>query len=343
MLHDGLRSAIGGLQAAARTSREAHGRAPDFGEPEAVMGALARLADDATATLGSSAAVKISAALLVAAPEMSIEVVPESTGEARDLVRTLPVGDLMPLRGLPPDTEVAFAWQRAASPSDAGIPSWAAVLGERLRPTDRKRIAGWLEDMGRGVGSFVTAGLLSGKGQPALFVFSPRGDAAAGRRALGAVAGVLQVPALARPLNAFVGPLGITTASREIPGIGTATELRFRRTARPGPGEEAVAVDVALSSRDGSVALIAGSAGAGARLGELLTSASGDAADAVLARAVNRAGKDAAIAAVARFRDESGLPGWAAVTVGSDRHVLRLDLTASDVAAKALIRAGLAP
>src|SRR5207249_2894163 len=111
---------------------------------------------------------------------------------------------------------------------------------------------------------------LSGKGQPALFVFSPRGDAAAGRRALGAVAGVLQVPALARPLDAFVGPLGITTASREIPGIGTATELRFRRTARPGPGEEAVAVDVALSSRDGSVALIAGSAGAGARLGELL-------------------------------------------------------------------------
>jgi hypothetical protein len=350
MLQDGFRGALGGLQAAARTSREAHGRDADFGEPEAVIGALAKLADEMTGVLGSASAAKLSAALLGPVPEMSIEVVPESVGAARDLVRTLTVGDLLPLGRLPPDTDVALAWRRGPSEGeDAGIPGWSAVLGQRLRPADRKRIAAWMEDVGRATGSFVTGGLLSEGGVPTLFVLSPRGDALAGRRALEAVPTLLrQIPALAHPMDAFVGPLGITTGSREIEGIGPATEVRFRRAARsaaPRPDAEGVAIDLALSSHDGAMAMTAGGAGAALRLGELLTPvpALGIGRDAVVARAVNGAGKDAAFAGFARFRDESGPRGWAAVTVGSDRRVLRLALTASDVAAKALIRAGLAP
>jgi hypothetical protein len=129
-------------------------------------------------------------------------------------------------------------------------------------------------------------------------------------------------------------------------GFGATTELLIRRTRRSGASgtrEEALAVDLVLSSVDSRVAMIAGPEGAGTRVAELLKSVP-DAlgADPVVARALTRAGVGVAAVGLARFRDESGPSGWAALGIGSDRHVVRVELTASDVAARALLQACLA-
>jgi hypothetical protein len=346
-IQDGFRSALRGLETAAATSRRVHGRGPDFGDPQAVINALSHLADGATAVLGSAAEVSVSAALMGPIPELSIEIAAGPTGAASDLVRDMAVGDASPLLTLPSATEVAVLWQRPESKDEPStFARLTAVLGDRIGPNDRKRIARWAGDVDQGVGAIAMVGVISGIEGPGVFAVGPHGVGAALRRAVSALPSLLEIPAIARPLEAFVGRFQTKSGSHEVVGLGATTELLIRRTRRSGASgtrEEALAVDLVLSSVDSRVAMIAGPEGAGRRVADLLKSVP-DAigADPVVARAVTRAGVGVAVAGLARFRDESGSSGWAALGIGSDRHVVRVELTASDVAARALLQACLA-
>lgn len=342
-----VREALGSLQIADRASRVQHGRGPDFADPPAVIEALTGLADSAAAALGSASEVSASAMLLGPIPELRLEIVPERTGAASELVRSVAVGDASSLLALPASTELAVLWRRPESKGEPSLAERATlVFGARLSSRDRTRIAEWGSEVERATGTVTMAGVFAGPAGPGAFVVGPNGDGVSLRRAVLGVPSLLEIPALARPLGEFVGPFKIRQASHALAGLGSTTELLVRRTplrGREGARGGALSVDIVAASVEPRIAIVAGREGSGSRIGDMMTSShDGIGADPVVVRAVAGAGSQLAAAALVRFRDESGA-GWAALGLGSDRRVGWVELTASDIAARALLRICLAP
>ncbi len=326
------------LETADEANRRLHGgRAPDFGDPEAVIAALSGVSDDLRALVESTARVHVRATLVEPPFRARVDLEPEATGATRAFTDGLASGDLSVVAELPASTEAAIVWRRTASfDPTAALSRVRAVFGDRLRDRDVARLASWVTDVDRGLGTVASLGVLNDE-RPEGFVLSPAGDGAALCRATGDLAEIGAIPAIALPLRHFAGDASLSRAHATVPGFaGSATQLRLRSSNRSGaPSLEAVCA----TSRAGKGALVVASGDAGPALSQLLTEPRGASLgdDAIVGEILRRSHARGVGALVVKLTDPSGALGTAALVSGVDAGNPWAELDANDVGARLLL------
>jgi hypothetical protein len=345
-LSEAARATFGALRerlvvADAAGRRDHGGRAPDFGDPSAVIASVSGLGDGMIAVLGSASEARVTATFSEGTPLVRVELSPDAMGAARDLTRTLPVGSLEPLLTLP-DWVDAVLFNRSGE--SGGGPALAdrldGILGSRLAPSEREKTLGFVNGIARGVGQVQAVGLF-GAQDTGLFVLGPSGDGAELRRAVLSLPDVARARAIADPLQTFVGRATFTRVKSK---SGTDHVARVLLHGSPSPAGKGAAsnpdISVVASSSGERVAVVAAKGDAAAKLGELLAPDTGRtlAADTVIARAVARAGVEADGALCLRVLSEDGSRSFAVVTAGSNRRVTWAEVGAGKEAFRLLAR-----
>lgn len=250
------------LAAKASETRKEHGRPADFADPEAVLA----LGDGAVRTLLGLFASSERLTLVLRPEADRLELVvtlgPREGGELARAVAALEVGSLEPLLALP---QIAFAVlsrssdaERTASaenPADA----LRTLLGPRLSEKDAAPLADALRSFHRGRGSVTLFGLLAG-GEP--FVKQDARDPKELERGIRGLLASGRVPAIADPLEPFVGKIGVPERVGPTAGSeGSALRVGIGRMGRGGPGELLIQVRgetaVLIASEDARPGLVA--------------------------------------------------------------------------------------
>jgi hypothetical protein len=224
------------LQALARSDRAQHGgRAPDFGDPGAVISALNAGIDRVLAGLGASRQIRLRVDL---GPERLVfvgELEPEPEGPAQDLVAGLSVGDARALLALPAGAEVAATWrthraqrERAAATVVDGI---GRLFGERLVAADHARLARWAADAARSVGDRAAIGWLDPPEGASVVAQLDVADGAAFDAVWPGIADLSKMDAIAAPVGALFGRPNVSFDRPTVAGIeGSASRARVRFT-----------------------------------------------------------------------------------------------------------------
>lgn len=326
------------LEAADDANRRLHGgRAPDFGDPAAVIGALSGVSDEIRSLLESTARVHVRATLVEPPFRARVDLEPEAIGATRTFTDTLASGDLSVVAALPASTEAAVVWRRSASfDPTAALSRVRALFGDRLRERDVARLASWVTDVDRGLGTVAAVGV-SNDERPEGFVLSPSGDGVALCRATGDLVEIGAIPAIDLPLRHFVGDARLSRSHATVPGFaGAATQLRVRSSNHAGtPSLDAVCA----TSRARKGALVVASGDAGPALSALLTESHGASLgdDPIVGEIVGRTHARGVGALVVKLTDPSGALGTAALVSGVDAGSPWAELDANDVGARLLL------
>lgn len=216
------------------SQRSAHGgRAPDFGEPRAIVGALDGWMQGRLGALrdlrGTHVAIDVgddTVTAVLSAPPASSE------GAASSLVAAIHPGDTAPLASLPRETVLALLTRDdavARATEAAGLESTiVATLGPRLAAPDAKRVHAAIDDWGVARGDWATLALTltpSERGVVADVASSDPARTARGvREAMDLVA---HVPAFRDPLEGWLGARDLTLGAAEVPGGGHASTATF--------------------------------------------------------------------------------------------------------------------
>jgi hypothetical protein len=277
------------------------GRAPDFGDPRAILDA-ADAAIRARVTLLSEAR-DVRLELDVAEDRLRADLVVapgDGDADAGGLVDSMRPGDALPLARAPSDSVVALLLRDDAPSRAAGARDLAAtlarVMGERLKHDDERAVRVALDDWARGRGDWVTAAIPWGETR-GMFVRTPAAEREVAVRAVRELVGVTQRAsfgdAIARALS--VGPASIGAA--DVPSFGRATLATF--TPRAGAVRpNAAPLGVAWGVRDGELFLAAGEGAARLLAAQSSSATLGD--DPVVAHALADLGSDAVLAVVAQ-------------------------------------------
>jgi hypothetical protein len=337
-----------------RALRAAHGgRAPDFGDPAAIVAVmdhamqsrLAVLADLAGAHVGvtvSDGDLRVVATAKAASPG----------GVASKAIAGVASGDVAPLLAVTGDA-VAALLVRSSSDESQGQAAgdfesaFTAALGPRLAEDGAKRIHEAIDDWSRAKGDAWTAALVSSAASSGDGASAPR----AARSALGsggvlvdaqakdpklaaraireALESAAKVPALREPLASWLGVRDVKLGAADVPGGGHAALASLVRDAPPALAIAwiAGASDVKLALAETPAPLLAPPA-AGHALGDDATiraslAALGPVAGAVVLQPA-RAGCEGAQGGVVLawgHRDEGGTPAVWASLVSSDAAV----------------------
>lgn len=207
------------------------GRAPDFGDPQAILDAvgvvvkrrLGLLADAKTAT------VEIEAGDGDVSAELRLE---PAEGDAADgsgaMVAAITPGDTRPLADVPADAVLAvLVRDAAAARADDARELEAAIgkaLGSRAHADDEHGIASALDAWSAARGDWLTASLAWGPAT-AVVVRSPGGEAAV--RALRGLMELGGRPVFASPLHATFGLAAPSVAAAKVDGLTDASLATF--------------------------------------------------------------------------------------------------------------------
>lgn len=216
--------------------REAHGgRAPDFGDPKAILEILDGRVQDYLAIIGDLESAKMA----IDAGEDDVRALVTMTpaaggGRATQMVKEMRPGDAAPLLDVAGDASIALftrddAEERKTSAKriEDGI---AKTLAERLPEADRKKLHGVLEGWSTSRGEWLTAAYVGGKPRGVL-LGTPTAEGAGEpmSRSLREGVELLQRPAFKGPLEAFLHVKDITLGTTEVPGVGKAQLATFLR------------------------------------------------------------------------------------------------------------------
>ncbi len=292
-----------------RAQRQEKGRAPDFGDPAALIGA----ADQSVRALLDLLATMQRARLrLVPGAEslrFELELEPAPGRFAEQTIAALPAGNLDAMLGLPRETALAIMLrstplERAQAAKDAGL-GLEQLLGTRLSEHDRQRLHDSLAAVHEGRGDGTLYGLLSDR---TLFVQTDVSDEAKLRRGVEDTLRALELPALKAPLSQVVGDFTLQSSTQAM------GELEVRRfLLRPRKTREPTSFEALFATRRGRGAFVLG-AGARPVLERLLAApAPGLGSDPGFAALAAELGKDVAFAV---FADAAAL-GFADAKAGS--------------------------
>jgi hypothetical protein len=328
-------------------ARRLHGgRAPDFGDPRALVAVLSAYGEALAAVVQSARSIQVVARYTEGAPELRAELTPQDDGPARDLAASLPHGSAAELLTLPAWLDAAVLLRRSPGASRAGSADAAApgpsILGDRVEAAHRALLDTWVGDVGAGLGGEVLAGVFSVEGSLGAMALGARGEGAALRRAVTTFPSVLAVPAIAEPIAAFLGKMQIERPlERRLEGGGSLVRVGLRAEGR-GARAEPLPLALVSGSRGDRAAIVLAPGPAEARLGDLLGGgAAGDAAptlarEAHVVRAVQRGGATTTAALLVRLQDGPGKPAVGALLAGTTGE--RLWAEVSGPGALALLR-----
>jgi hypothetical protein len=240
-----------------RALREAHGgRAPDFGDPRAIVGALdgwvekklGALRDLRGAHVGVSVGSDDVRVVLTASPA-------SAGGAASAIAESLRPGDIAPLASVPRETVLALLTRddAAARARDAADLEGALrkTLGPRLTPADARKINSAIEDWSGARGDWATIALtLTPTDRGALADVAANDPARASRAVREGIDLLAHVPAMSEPFEALFHVHRATLSTPEVPGGGRASMATFATEAssplslawlpgasRPAPGQ----------------------------------------------------------------------------------------------------------
>ena len=214
--------------------REAHGgKAPDFGDPRAIVEMSDAFVKDKMGILGD-----LDRARLVIDPiddgvRIVASLVPVAgDGQAARAVRAMHVGDASPLLDVPKAASMALlarsdAEERRESARDASQ-AIAKALGDRIDADGREKLEQALMDWAKGRGDFVSASWLGGD-RSGLLVRAPASDAESVSRAMHGLVNLADKPAFKGPLETFLQVRQISTSQVEVPGLGKTELVTFTR------------------------------------------------------------------------------------------------------------------
>jgi hypothetical protein len=252
-----------------RAMRAQHGgRAPDFGDPQALMGSVDAVVQRKLALLADLAGARVAVDAGESELHAEVSLRPASGGAAQKAVEAMATGDVAPLFAAPLDAPLAFVWRddAAGRASDAADVEQAmiGVLGARLSADDAKRLHGvvssWSKGRGDGLSGAATAGARGGGRGLILRAAAVDGDELA--RAVRGALELLRAPAFKEPLRSMlqlrdvtVGPLDAGgTASRS--GVATLS-LGAKAAPKLGVAWSAAATELRLAVGEDAGALLA--------------------------------------------------------------------------------------
>lgn len=241
------------LEDADREQRERHGgRAPDFGDPRAIIASLDALVQRRMALVAQGRGARLEADVGEDDVHVDVRLTPGAAEAGADLVAAMRTGDERPMGALPADTLFAMLSRSDASmrSGDAADAKAAIVgaLGDKAKGDDRSAIEHTLDDWTAARGDWMTAAVAWGT-ERGLWLRTPSSDA--GPRAVREWIDLARRPVLADPLRALfqVGPPTVTTAS--VPGVTDASLATFAPPKGPPLG-------VAFGMQDGELLVAAG-------------------------------------------------------------------------------------
>ena len=202
------------------------GSAPDFGDPAQALADIDAKAARFFTILDDLAearlAVTVEPKSAAAAPSYRalVSVKPATgSGAAAQEIASMAVAEADPLLSLPAGVAVALlmrdtAEQREQS-SSTQVEAISKVLGGRLQPEDKGKVAAAFQSWSKGRGDWLTAGLVWAGPTRAAVIRGAVADPAELGRGISAMLKLLSVRAIADPLSSWVGEMKIS-------GIGAA-------------------------------------------------------------------------------------------------------------------------
>ena len=229
------------LDAALR--RQHGGRAPDFGDPTAVIDGLDDYARGKIALLADLGGAVVT--LDAGDDDVTVEVsLSPGAGPSAKVFDGLKVGDAAPLLTLSADTEAAVLFNDDPASLAAGAKTAedraAAVFKPALGPKDTAAIDAAFSRWAATRGPWLTVGLEL-DGGPALTLRTPTADPEHAMQGVTDLVGLAHVPAFRSLLEANFSVLGVSTATATVPGVGATSIATFRRAGAAGAAEVAIA------------------------------------------------------------------------------------------------------
>jgi hypothetical protein len=250
------------------------GRAPDFGDPKAIVAALDAVVGRRIAVFRDLERVRFALDVNDDAVVLDATLTPVSgDGPAKKWVSSMRVGDAASLLGLPSTSLVAISLRDTEEDRVAQATEMekaiASSLGERLKEPDAKKLHDALDDWTKGRDE--TLAIAYSIEEPAgTFVTTRARDAEAANRAVRSIVDLTKVS----PFKEMLHVKEVTTTTEDFPGFGKVQIAKLAREApaahKPPPGAKAPPGDagaammagppagVAWSTEGGTVALALG-------------------------------------------------------------------------------------
>ncbi|WP_394827011.1 hypothetical protein [Pendulispora albinea] len=299
--------------------REAHGgKAPDFGDPRAIVEMSDAFVKSKMGILGDLSRARIVIDAIDEGIRVVATLVPVAgDGPAARAVRAMRVGDAAPLLDVPKASSMALllrsdAEERKETAHDAAQ-AVIKALGERIDADGREKLERALGDWAKGRGDDVSGAWLGGE-RGGLLVRAPVADAESAARGLRGLVGLGEKTAFKGPLETFLHVQKTTSSQVDVPGLGKVDLVLLTR----GEAKDAKSVKDAKDAKDAkdpkalSARVPPGGAGRGALAGP---------AQAGVAWAIGSSAPDAAAPApiqvalaedpIALLRDVTENPGKA--------------------------------
>lgn len=247
-LTDAWTSGRAWLSARDHDARAKHGgRAPDFGDPDALLGTLDALVKDRVAVVASATRASLDLDVGDDDVRMDLTLTPGSDDASTGRVVALRTGDASPLKELPGDSALALllrddAGERAHD-AKAIATAAAAVLASHMAPGDGKALEAALDGWASARGDWLTLAVSASSG---VTLRAPGGDAAA--RAMRGVVDLTARPFLHDPLHAALALDAPHVATATVAGVTGAQLATFGK----------VPVGLAWGTANGELVVAAG-------------------------------------------------------------------------------------
>ncbi len=212
-----------------RSLRQAHGgKAPDLGDPDTVIDALDRGARGLIDSIADLPGAEFGVDGM--GEEIDVEATfPPGTGPSKDAIAALRTGTAAPLLTLSADTGAALlvvsdAPSRAES-ARAAEEQLLTAFKPTLRPADTASVHAAVESWATARGGWLTLATEDGGAVALRF---PADDPALATKAVEKLVGLSEVPTFRTILAKRFSVSSVSTASAEVPGVGTASIASFR-------------------------------------------------------------------------------------------------------------------
>jgi hypothetical protein len=316
------------------------GRAPDFGDPRAILDAADAVVKRRIAFVSQATAARVEVSTQEGGLRADAFVTPGAGEAGAGLVASMHPGDARPLAELPAEVVAALLTrQDAASRMDDARELEAALdraLGSRAHPEDTAGIHGALDDWARARGDWMTAAVAWGRAESAhgLLVRTPATGEEGASRAVRELVDLSHRAAFGGLLSGAMHLAPATVAPADVPSVSRASLARFGPQGADAHGQ--LPSGVAWGIHDGDLLVAAGGAATGLlameakparRLGDdprvarLISGLGADVAAAVIAQPLRfdpvRSGSDDALAPAALAWGRQGSDAWLRVELAA--------------------------
>jgi hypothetical protein len=217
------------LGADERMRRDHGGRAPDYGDPKAIVRALDGWVTKRIAVVGDLEKMRIAVDVVETGLTLSATMTPVAgAGAARKWTDDMKLGDVEPLLSLPSASAAALLvrdTEEDRAEQSRGVENVVTgALGNRLAEADAKKLHDVTEDVAKARGDYLTAAVAWDDPQ-GLAIRAPVRDAEAATRA---VRGAVDLAKVA-PFKELFRVRDITSTNEEVPGLGKTSVAMITR------------------------------------------------------------------------------------------------------------------